>query len=88
MKKFSLFISVFVCAAVAGFAQNVSSSLRAAVLDSTAAAVPGAECALTNQATSAALTVNSDNQGLCMFNIIPAGTYTLTVRPRALRRCL
>ncbi len=85
MKKFSLFISVFVCAAVAGFAQNVSSSLRAVVLDSTAAAVPGAECALTNQATSTALTVNSDNQGLCVFNIIPAGTYTLVVQSKGFK---
>jgi hypothetical protein len=59
--------------------------LRAAVLDSSGAAVPGAECALTNQSTSAVLTVKSDSQGSCTFNIIPAGTYSFAVQAKGFK---
>ena len=86
MKKFSiLLLAVLACAASIGFAQNVSSSLRAAVLDSSGAAVPGAECTLTNQSTSAALTVKSDAQGSCIFPIIQAGTYSLTIQAKGFK---
>src|ERR1035437_1154406 len=81
MKKFTIFLIVILaCAASLAFAQNVCSSLRAVVLDSSSAAVPGAECTLTNQNTGAVLTVKSDSQGSCGFNIIPAGAYTFTAR--------
>src|SRR5450759_5882231 len=79
MKKFSKLIAMLACAASLAFAQNVSSSLRATVLDSSGAAVPGAECTLTNQNTGAVLTVKSDSQGSCGFNIIPAGAYSLSL---------
>ena len=80
MKKFSKLIAILACAASLAFAQNVSSSLRAIVLDSSSAAVPGAECAITNQNTGAVLTIKSDGQGSCVFNIIPGGAYTFTVQ--------
>ena len=86
MKKFTIFLIVILaCAASLAFAQNVSSSLRAVVLDSTSAAVPGAECALTNQNTGAVLTVKSDSQGSCGFNIIPAGTYSFAVQAKGFK---
>ena len=81
MKKFTiLLIVILTCAASFVFAQNVSSSLRAIVLDSSSATVPGAECAITNQNTGAVLTIKSDGQGSCVFNIIPGGAYTFTVQ--------
>ena len=86
MKKFTIFLIVILaCAASLAFAQNVCSSLRAVVLDSTSAAVPGAECALTNQNTGAVLTVKSDSQGSCGFNIIPAGTYSFAVQAKGFK---
>jgi hypothetical protein len=86
MKKISILLfCILVCAAGLGFAQNVSSSLRATVLDSSAAAVPGAECSLTNQATEAVLTVKSDSQGSCVFNIIPAGTYSFGAQAKGFK---
>jgi hypothetical protein len=86
MKKFSiLLLCIFVCAASVALAQNVSSSLRATVIDSSSAAVPGAECSLTNQATEAVLTVKSDSQGSCVFNIIPAGTYTFGAQSKGFK---
>ena len=85
MKKFSILLMFFLCATCIGFAQNVSSALRATVLDSSGAAVPGAECTLTNQATSAALSVKTDGQGSCTFNIIPAGTYTFGAQAKGFK---
>src|SRR6516164_11700812 len=85
MKKFSILLLAVLALATTGFAQNVSSSLRAAVLDSSGAAVPGAECVLTNQSTGAVLTVKSDSQGSCVFNIIPAGAYSLSVQAKGFK---
>src|SRR5260370_22267847 len=77
MKKFTILLLVILaCAASLMFAQNVSSSLRVAVLDSSGAAVPGSECALTNHTTGAVLTVQSDSAGSGVFHIIQAGTYS------------
>src|ERR1035441_3179135 len=86
MKKVTtLWLSIFVCAASLAYAQNVSSSIRAVVLDSTGATVPGAECSLTNQSTGAVLTLKSDGQGSCVFNIIPADTYTFAVQAKGFK---
>ena len=86
MKKFSTVLLIFLaCAASVGFAQNVSSSLRVVVVDSSSAAVPGSECTLANQNTGAVLTLKSDGQGSCTFNIIPAGTYSFTVQAKGFK---
>ena len=54
-------------------------------MDSSGAAVPGAECVLTNQATGAVITVKSDSQGSCVFNIIPAGAYSFTAQAKGFK---
>ena len=84
-KSFIMWFAILACAASLGFAQNVSSSLRATVLDSSAAAVPGAECILTNQGTGAALNTRSDSQGSCSFNIIPAGNYSFSAQAKGFK---
>ena len=66
-------------------AQNVSSSVRATILDATGAATPDADCTLTNQSTTAVVVIKSDAQGLCVFNIVPAGTYTLSVQAKGFK---
>jgi hypothetical protein len=71
---------VLLCACAITFAQNVSSSLRGVVVDTSGGAVPGAECILTNQGTGATASVNSDAQGSFVFPSIQAGTYNLTVK--------
>ena len=86
MKKiFTALLVILACAMSLAYAQNVSSSLRGTVLDSSGAAVPGAECVLTNQATGVAVTAKSDTQGACMFNIIPAGTYSFTAQSKGFK---
>jgi hypothetical protein len=69
-------------------AQNVSSSVHATILDSTGAGVPEAECTLTNQSTMAVFAVKSDSQGLCVFNIVSAGTYSLSIKAKGFKSML
>jgi len=76
---------LMVCIVSLGLAQNVSSSVRAAVMDSTAATVPDADCSLTNQSTTAVQTVKSDSQGVCVFSIVPAGTYSFAVKAKGFK---
>jgi hypothetical protein len=85
MKKILLLSALIVCIAALAPAQNVSSSVRATVLDSTGSAVPDAECGLINQATGAVALVKSEAQGLCVFNIVSAGTYSLSVKAKGFK---
>ncbi|MBZ5625775.1 MAG: carboxypeptidase regulatory-like domain-containing protein, partial [Acidobacteriia bacterium] len=80
MKKILASIVLFLCATSLALAQNVSSSVRANIVDITTASVVGAECLLTNQATGAVATVKSDGEGSCVFNIVLAGTYDFMVK--------
>jgi len=59
--------------------QNISSSVKGTLVDPTGAAVPGAACTLTNQATGVALNTTSGNDGSFTFPNVLAGTYSLKV---------
>lgn len=61
-------------------AQTISSSVKAVITDPTGAAVPGAACTLTNQATGAVISAVSGADGSVVFPNLLAGTYTLTVK--------
>ncbi len=62
------------------FGQNISSSVKGVLADPTGAAIPGAECTLTNQATGAVFKVTSGTDGAFTFPNVLGGTYTLTVQ--------
>ncbi len=66
-------------------AQNISSSVRATIADSSGAAIVSADCVLVNQATAAALTVKSSGDGSCIFPSVLPGTYNLTVKATGFR---
>ncbi|MBI4873436.1 MAG: carboxypeptidase regulatory-like domain-containing protein [Acidobacteria bacterium] len=85
MKKHRKLAVVFLALAVSVPAQNVSSSVRGTITDSTGAAVVNADCALTNQATAAALAVKSGGDGGCIFPSVLPGAYTLTVKATGFR---
>ena len=70
-----LLLSLLICSTILG--QNISSSVRGVLVDPTGAAVPGAQCTLTNQATGAALKASSGADGSFVFPNVLAGTYTL-----------
>uniref|UniRef100_Q01TX7 TonB-dependent receptor n=1 Tax=Solibacter usitatus (strain Ellin6076) TaxID=234267 RepID=Q01TX7_SOLUE len=88
MKRILQLSTLFLCVAALALAQNVSSSVRATILDSTNSAVPEAECSLINQSTTAVMTVKSESQGLCIFNIVSAGSYSLTVKAKGFKSLL
>jgi hypothetical protein len=70
----------FALALLPAGAQNVSSSLTGVLIDPSGAAVAGAECTLTNQATGVALTVKTVTDGGFTFTNLLAGTYTFTAK--------
>jgi hypothetical protein len=80
MKRTLTIAALFLCAAGVALAQNVSSSVLATIVDPSNAPIPGAECTLTNQATNVGVTVKGDGQGSCVFNIVQAGTYGISVK--------
>jgi hypothetical protein len=80
-----LFLIVFL---TTGFAlgQTVSSSVQGFVVDSSGAAVPGAECILTNRATGAAMQTASATDGGFTFPNVLGGAYTLLIKATGFRQ--
>jgi hypothetical protein len=72
-------ISAFVLSFLA-FGQNISSSVKALIVDPSGAPVAGADCVLIDQATGAMFRAVSDPGGALTFPSVLAGTYRLTVR--------
>lgn len=60
-------------------AQNVDSSLQGAVTDSSGAAIPGANIALTNNQTGVVRKTQSDSAGSYLFPTVQPGEYSLSV---------
>src|SRR5436190_20295992 len=60
--------------------QTVSSSVNGVLNDASGAAIVGASCALSNQATGVVAHASSGVDGLFTFPTIPAGSYTLVVQ--------
>jgi Carboxypeptidase regulatory-like domain len=72
-------------AAMAGFAQNISSSILGIVVDPAGSVVPAAEIRLTNQGTAAVNTIASDSAGFFRITNIFAGSYTLSVQAKGFK---
>jgi hypothetical protein len=80
MKRTLTIAALFLCLGGLALAQNVSSSVLATIVDPSGAPIPGAECTLTNQATSVEAAVKADGQGACVFNVVQNGTYSVGVK--------
>ena len=80
MQRILGYAAVLFLGATCAFAQNVSSSVRAVIVDASGGGIPAAECVLTNQDTAAVTRVKSDTQGGCVFALVPLGTYNLKVQ--------
>src|SRR5574340_143411 len=77
--RFVLFLALM-SLIVPASAQSISSSVNGSLLDSTGAAITGATCKLTDQATGGAFTAASGVDGVFTFPTVPAGTYTLSAQ--------
>ena len=73
------FLTILALSAGLAWAQNVSSSVKGIVVDTSQADIPGAACTLTDQATGRALTVASWADGGFTFLNVLAGTHTLKI---------
>jgi len=66
---------ILLCSALS--AQVISSSVKGTLADPSGAAVPGATCTLSNQATGASMSTTSASDGSFTFPNVLAGTYSL-----------
>jgi carboxypeptidase family protein len=76
-RKFLL--PVFLLLACAGLYAQQNSEITGVVSDPSGAAIPGAHVTLTNEATGAAQTEDTDSAGLFNFPALNVGTYQLSV---------
>jgi hypothetical protein len=74
-----LSILVLLCVSLT-FGQTVSNSLLGTLTDPANAVVPGAEVQLTDQATGAVRSTQSNSVGLFRFPSLPPGLYTIAVK--------
>jgi hypothetical protein len=71
---------------VSVFSQGTTSRLTGTVTDNTGAAVAGATVTLTNEGTLITLNTVTSEEGLYNFDLIPAGTYTVTVEKSGFKK--
>ena len=79
-----LLISLSIASTI--FAQGTTSRLVGTVTDSSGAAVPGASVTLTNENRGTKLTTVSASNGEYSFDLIGAGTYTVTVEKEGFKK--
>jgi hypothetical protein len=76
----SIFVYVFLVAAVPGAGAQTASSLSGAVMDPSGAAIAGADVAVKDVNTGAARGTTTDGSGRYQVLELPVGDYALTVR--------
>lgn len=84
-KAFALFAILFALTSV-GFSQGTTSRVTGVVTDTAGAAVSGAKITLTNPATNASITTETNSSGVYVFDLIQPGTYTVTVEKAGFKK--
>ncbi len=79
-KKMIMVLAAVTLLALSLPAQNVSSSLTGVLVDSSGAAIPGAELTVVNQATGASLKAKTGTDGGFTFPNLLAGRYTFSAK--------
>lgn len=80
-------IYLFLFGAVSfSLAQGTTSRITGTVTDSSGAAVPGALVTLINEGTNVSLTATTSDKGTYSFDLIPVGTYTVTVEKEGFKK--
>ncbi len=78
-------VSVLIAFAAFTFAQTTS-RVTGTVTDTSGAAVPAATVTLTNEGTNASLTTQTSNSGSYSFDLLPVGTYTISVERQGFKK--
>lgn len=79
-------LALFVVYAGFVFSQGTTTRMTGTVTDNTGAAVAGATVTLTNEGTATSINTNTSDEGLYNFDLIPAGTYTVTVEKAGFKK--
>ena len=88
-KQFLIAFSLLlVCIAFAApaFGQGTTSRVTGVVTDNAGAVVPGATVTLTNEGTQSSLTTQTSDAGAYTFDLIPPGTYTVTIEKQGFKK--
>ncbi len=86
MKKTLHFLVAVLLGSSLAFGQSISGSIVGSVVDSTDAAVTGAEVTLVHRATGAQRKTQTDAQGDFVFSTLPPGEYSITVECSGFKR--
>jgi hypothetical protein len=89
MSCLRLLIICFVCGlwiSMPVFAQELTSSIRGTVSDSSGAVIPAAEVTAANEGTGLSRTVNTDEDGRYTFTLLPVGNYALAVQKTGFKK--
>jgi hypothetical protein len=80
---------LLICAfTVTIFGQGTTSRVAGTVQDANGAAVPGAVVTLANEATGVSLTTETSESGAYAFDLVQAGTYSVTVEKQGFKKAL
>ena len=74
------FLALLALFTSAAFAQLTTADILGTVTDATGAVVPNAAVTLTNTGTNQVRTVQSNGSGEYSFNLLPVGTYTVSIK--------
>jgi len=85
LHKLALLSTVLVVGTIAGFAQNISSSVLGIVVDPAGSVIPSAEIKLVNQGTAAINSAVTDGAGFFRITNIFPGTYTVNVQSKGFK---
>ena len=69
-------------------AQGTTSRLTGTVTDNSGAAVKGVAVTLTNEGTGNSLTTETSDSGSYTFDLIPAGTYSVTAEQQGFKKII
>ncbi len=86
---FGLLLSTFilyVLMTTVAFAQGTTSRLTGTVTDTSGASVPAATVILSNEGTNVSFTTETSESGAYAFDLIPVGTYRVTVEKPGFKR--
>lgn len=89
LRHIALFMAVLLSlSSVSVFAQETTATITGQIVDSTGAAVSGAEITLTNVATKEARTVKSNDEGYYSLTFIQPGIYDMSVKMQGFKEFL
>ncbi|QYO66383.1 carboxypeptidase regulatory-like domain-containing protein [Leptolyngbya sp. 7M] len=86
LKKAVAAFGVMVCACIFAIGQGTTSRVTGTVTDSAGAAIAGATVTLTNEGTNVSLTTTTSNTGQYVFDLVQAGTYSVSVEKDGFKR--